>query len=72
MALSLPQTFAFSCLPRCFWALIGVFLIIMALKDEFCTLKQAFTVFVVNLYAFLSIAYIARPCHSYIESLLIL
>ena len=40
MALSLPQTFAFSCLPRSFWALIIMSLAdhIKALKDECWTL----------------------------------
>ena len=45
-------------------------LIIKALNDEDQVLKQAFSVFVVKLHGFyLSIAYIVRRPHPYIESL---
>ena len=70
MALLLAHTFVFSCLPRGFWPLVWVLLITKALKEEAWALKEAFSVFVVKLYGFcLSIAYIARRRHPYIESL---
>ena len=45
MALSLPHTFAFGCLPRRFWATIWVLLITKALKEEAAAwaLKIAFS-----------------------------
>ena len=57
-----------------FWASVWVLMITKALKGEGWVLKQAFrSVFVEKLYGFsLSIAYIARLCHPYIESLLTL
>jgi len=57
MAVLLPHTFAFSCLPRGFWALVWVLLIIKALNDEDQVLKWAFSISV------------ARRRHPYIESL---
>ena len=39
MALSLPHTFAFNCLPRGFWPLVRVLLITKALKEEAWMLK---------------------------------
>jgi len=62
----LPHTFLFSCLPQGFWENILVLLIIEALKEEDWVVKE----FVAELYGFcLSIAYIARLRHPYIESL---
>ena len=67
----IPHTFVFSCHPHGFWPLIEVLLITKALKEEAWALKYAFSVFVVKLYGFcLSIPYIARRRHPYIESLL--
>ena len=64
MAFLLSHTFVFSCLPQNFWESILVLLIIEALKEE------GWVVFVAELYGFcLSIAYIARLHHPYIESL---
>ena len=40
MALWLPHTFAFSCLPRSFWPLIWVLLITKALKEEAWALNK--------------------------------
>ena len=58
MALSLPHTFAFSCLPHGFWPLTWVLLIIKALKGDVWVLN----VFVVNFC-------IAHWRHLYMESL---
>ena len=70
MALLLQHTFVFNCLAHGFWPLIWVLLTTKALKEEAWALKKAFSMFVVKLYSFsLSIAYIARRRHLYVESL---
>ena len=61
----------FSCLSRGFWANIGVFLIIKALKDGGWVPKYPFSIFVAVIWLLpfgLSIGYIARLRHPYIES----
>ena len=66
MVLSLPHSFVFSYLP----ASIRVLLIIQARKEGEWVLKYAFGLFLAKLYGYcLSVAYIVRPDHSYIQCL---